>query len=902
MSHSKASKGLQWDRTFSTITLNGGADCVGRDWSQKVDFKVKGGALIRKTLCAAGGLDVGNLKVHGITIIGNTLEGNPGNLIVQGNVVADGNVAGGNWRDVNINGNLTVNNVIYYDNTIQQVLFGNCLVDNDKDTKIFTNDDNTMTMVAIGSSNKATLFPNGAFKLHEYTSASGDFSFSEGYNTTAIGFASHAEGFAVKALGYASHAQGYYSYVTGRGTHVESYTYPYYIGGKTCHVESPVINIGSFSHNEIDFANEVGNICHNESYDSWLYPQLCHVDTSQFAWSSSVQGLDHFQGDSMYCPANNVTKSLQNGLNHSAATIGYNFGYCSHISRGAHVVANSGDYAHCTGRGAFTNQHAVWGMGTSDGEQDYLVSIPRCESNLTGQYQVTMYHLRTKIDGIESGNLSLKYPEIPEVYPEVTYAPPPPNTADEIVGGPTAFPPTNSALQIFNGNPSILFRSSSTTLEYQRSDNNSGDSWPGSFVIYSGDSIEFESLANISGNPAVCFKNNNLGSLEFLRSDDINGDSWTGNVINVDIDTDSFYFNYLSEVNGNVAITFIDRNTNQLKFVRSTDSLGTTWLSPVIITTGILYTSQPHQKLTIKIVDGFPAISYTDFSGSAALKFVRALDANGDTWDSPITVVSGNNGIMASMDIVNGNPAIAYLSSNLVRTYYVRANDSVGSTWGLPYTLASWFSTSWDYCDPSLKVICGVPMVVYSWIRTTSTRVTYLSVGNNADGTSFSRTEIFNGFRSKFFNLVELNDSPAFLSYNTDNSLLEFKASTNCGVTWGCISELQNVRHQIWKVDLTISGKDTFSGDCFGQKIYFTAYHNGGGNEIIIADVFKKQAFSTGTLVGSSINVLKDNNFVKINVTSSSINETKWAGTMYVTNAGIQDYADRYFDDFFLNS
>ena len=55
----------------------------------------------------------------------------------------------------------------------------------------------------------------------EETTASGDTSHSEGYNTTAEGLQSHAEGGGTKASGQDSHAEGFFTIASGDNSHAE---------------------------------------------------------------------------------------------------------------------------------------------------------------------------------------------------------------------------------------------------------------------------------------------------------------------------------------------------------------------------------------------------------------------------------------------------------------------------------------------------------------------------------------------------------------------------------------------------------------------------------------------------------------------------------------------------------
>jgi uncharacterized delta-60 repeat protein len=84
------------------------------------------------------------------------------------------------------------------------------------------------------------------------------------------------------------------------------------------------------------------------------------------------------------------------------------------------------------------------------------------------------------------------------------------------------------------------------------------------------------------------------------------------------------------------------------------------------------------------LVDGTPAIAYYDATNKD-LKYVRAQDARGTSWNTPITVVSrGDVGRFPSLQVINGNPAITYYDETNKTLMYVRSTDVPGVGWGNP--------------------------------------------------------------------------------------------------------------------------------------------------------------------------------------------------------------------------
>ena len=84
------------------------------------------------------------------------------------------------------------------------------------------------------------------------------------------------------------------------------------------------------------------------------------------------------------------------------------------------------------------------------------------------------------------------------------------------------------------------------------------------------------------------------------------------------------------------------------------------------------------ESASLAIVDGFPAIAYHDNTANEVV-FVRATDALGTAWGSPVTV-SAESAEAISLAVVDGHPAVAYSDGG--DTTYVRALNAQGTSWG----------------------------------------------------------------------------------------------------------------------------------------------------------------------------------------------------------------------------
>jgi hypothetical protein len=175
---------------------------------------------------------------------------------------------------------------------------------------------------------------------------------------------------------------------------------------------------------------------------------------------------------------------------------------------------------------------------------------------------------------------------------------------------------------------------------------------------------------------------------------------------------------------------------------------------------------------SLAVVDGRPAIAYYDAASNYDLKYVRASDATGSSWDTPLTVDStGDVGKYASLAVVNGNPAIAYYFDGDDDLKYVRADTTTGSSWGTPVTVDS--SGIVGECA-SLAVVGGRPAIAYRH-GSTSPHLKYVRASDAAGSSWGTPVTVDNdGLVGQWTSLVEVEDRPAIAHYDATNADLRF--------------------------------------------------------------------------------------------------------------------------------
>jgi len=84
------------------------------------------------------------------------------------------------------------------------------------------------------------------------------------------------------------------------------------------------------------------------------------------------------------------------------------------------------------------------------------------------------------------------------------------------------------------------------------------------------------------------------------------------------------------------------------------------------------------------VTDTGPAIAYVDV-GKQELRFVRANDANGDSWGDSEVLATGAGAVVATQ--LDGRPVLLYLNPAQTVAYFIAANNAAGTSWGFPVAI-----------------------------------------------------------------------------------------------------------------------------------------------------------------------------------------------------------------------
>jgi PKD repeat protein len=191
---------------------------------------------------------------------------------------------------------------------------------------------------------------------------------------------------------------------------------------------------------------------------------------------------------------------------------------------------------------------------------------------------------------------------------------------------------------------------------------------------------QHSSLAIVNGHPAIAYRKSLNSDLYYVRALDPEGRSWGTPVPIVEGPASDGSYPSLLVVAGLPAIAYQSSNAGGvLAYVRAADSDGATWGLPQIV-------DDPGDAVgyhaSMQVVSGHPAIAYLNATDND-VTYVRALDPQGTDWALPITLVTANSdGAYTSLVVVNGHPAISHYDQTANRLAYCRATDANGSAWG----------------------------------------------------------------------------------------------------------------------------------------------------------------------------------------------------------------------------
>ncbi len=233
----------------------------------------------------------------------------------------------------------------------------------------------------------------------------------------------------------------------------------------------------------------------------------------------------------------------------------------------------------------------------------------------------------------------------------------------------------------------------------------------------------------------------------------------------------------LDIVAGNPAISYYDSSNGDLWFARAEDPTGTRWSAPILVDSG--GANDVGRYSSLEVVNGNPAISYYDATGDS-LAYVRALDAEGSTWGTPVVNIGGGGGMHTSLAVISGNPAIAWYDQNNQDLLFIRAIDADGSDWG----------SSQSFPDPdvivgrrvTLLTVNGNPAIAYA--NPVDSMGYYVRATDSLGGAWGARVPISDLVVDGHIAMAVVNGRPA-IAFHPGAELGYVRAVDANGTSWG---------------------------------------------------------------------------------------------------------------------
>jgi hypothetical protein len=266
-------------------------------------------------------------------------------------------------------------------------------------------------------------------------------------------------------------------------------------------------------------------------------------------------------------------------------------------------------------------------------------------------------------------------------------------------------------LAVVNGRPAVAyFDDTADDLKYVRANDSLGTTWgPPVTVASAGIVGEWAQMVVANGRPLIACYNRTDGRLDVFRANDADGATW-GAAIPVDGISpadDAGRFVSLVLLTNTPAIAYQHVTSNALHYVKALNLDGTSWDTPRAVVQGV-----EARECSLALISSRPAVAYVH--QGVTLAFKRAGDIAGTSWGNSPSFLAGMRDIRAgiSLRVINGEPGVAYWHGDLGDVRYVRAADSIANSWRQPQTIVSGL-TGTSPGSVALLDVAGNPGIAY---------------------------------------------------------------------------------------------------------------------------------------------------------------------------------------------
>lgn len=216
-------------------------------------------------------------------------------------------------------------------------------------------------------------------------------------------------------------------------------------------------------------------------------------------------------------------------------------------------------------------------------------------------------------------------------------------------------------------------------------------------------------MTMVSGAPAIAAYEYNDGDTKYVLSADGNGTAW-GTVYQATSDRSTSMDMIFA--NGMPCIA-IESSGSYAAYMRATALDGSAW-QPQIQADSAAGAGRHLSLGFVFTTDFFPAIASASWFNDN-LYFATSQDLEGDVWNPSVIVDEGTGQGQPSLYYVSiagiDYPAIAYFDVPNQSLLFVRANDAAGSSWGTPVVVDSFIGDF--FSNIKLLMYSGKPVILY---------------------------------------------------------------------------------------------------------------------------------------------------------------------------------------------
>jgi len=250
-------------------------------------------------------------------------------------------------------------------------------------------------------------------------------------------------------------------------------------------------------------------------------------------------------------------------------------------------------------------------------------------------------------------------------------------------------------------------------------------------------------------------------------------------------------------VGGFPAVSFFESFGGNLGYVRALDATGNGWGAVVFPDTDPQVCVGQFSSLAM-LSTGVPAIAYQDASlqPTGGVRFIRATDAVGGSWNTPFRVASlAGGGQYITLAVGPTVPVITYYAVQTNQLFLVRAMDAGGANWTAPILIDT---NRGQYARAAFN-LAGILHVAYVSALSAGGQI-FLAIANDVSASNFTirAGPVYAEVNSLSLTFTVASQLPLLVFSHAipiEQTVALSVATTTAATSWGPILEMANVTY-----------------------------------------------------------------------------------------------------------